>query len=62
LAADWVEQRDPRRIDVEAHRLAACQRLRVVHDARRWAPGDKVAFAIDAARVSLFDPRTGNRL
>jgi multiple sugar transport system ATP-binding protein len=34
----------------------------LVHDARRWAPGDKVAFAIDAARVSLFDPQTGNRL
>jgi multiple sugar transport system ATP-binding protein len=34
----------------------------LVHDARRCAPGDKVAFAIDAARVSLFDPQTGNRL
>jgi multiple sugar transport system ATP-binding protein len=34
----------------------------LVHDARRWAPGDKVAFAIDAARVSLFDPQSGNRL
>ena len=34
----------------------------LVHDARHWAPGDKVAFAIDAARVSLFDPQTGNRL
>ena len=34
----------------------------LVHDARHWAPGDKVAFAIDAARVSLFDPQTGNCL
>jgi multiple sugar transport system ATP-binding protein len=34
----------------------------LVHDARRWAPGASVAFAIDAARVSLFDPQSGNRL
>jgi multiple sugar transport system ATP-binding protein len=34
----------------------------LVHDARRFAPGERVAFAIDAARVSLFDPATGNRL
>jgi multiple sugar transport system ATP-binding protein len=34
----------------------------LVHDARRFAPGERVAFAIDAARVSLFDPQTGNRL
>jgi multiple sugar transport system ATP-binding protein len=34
----------------------------VVHDARRFAPGARVAFAIDAARVSLFDAHTGNRL
>jgi multiple sugar transport system ATP-binding protein len=34
----------------------------LVHDARRFAPGERVAFAIDAARVSLFDPTTGNRL
>jgi len=34
----------------------------LVHDARRWTPGDTVAFAIDTARVSLFDPQSGNRL
>jgi multiple sugar transport system ATP-binding protein len=34
----------------------------LVHDARRFVPGERVAFAIDAARVSLFDPATGNRL
>jgi multiple sugar transport system ATP-binding protein len=34
----------------------------IVHDARRFAPGERVAFAIDAARVSLFDPASGNRL
>jgi multiple sugar transport system ATP-binding protein len=34
----------------------------LVHDARVFAPGDVVAFAIDPARVSLFDPVSGNRL
>ncbi|QJE02172.1 ABC transporter ATP-binding protein [Massilia forsythiae] len=34
----------------------------LVHDARRFAPGQGVAFRIDAARVSLFDPDTGVRL
>jgi multiple sugar transport system ATP-binding protein len=34
----------------------------LVHDARRFAPGERVAFSIDAARVSLFHPATGNRL
>ena len=34
----------------------------LVHDTRRFAPGERVAFAVDAARVSLFDPATGNRL
>jgi multiple sugar transport system ATP-binding protein len=34
----------------------------LVHDACCHVPGDRVAFAIDAARVSLFDPQTGNRL
>ena len=34
----------------------------LVHDARRFAPGERVTFAVDAARVSLFDPATGNRL
>jgi multiple sugar transport system ATP-binding protein len=34
----------------------------LVHDACGHAPGDRVAFTIDAARVSLFDAQTGNRL
>jgi len=34
----------------------------LVHDARAFAPGDGVAFGIDAARVSLFDPQDGRRL
>jgi multiple sugar transport system ATP-binding protein len=34
----------------------------LVHDGRRYAPGERVGCAIDAARVSLFDPATGNRL
>jgi multiple sugar transport system ATP-binding protein len=34
----------------------------LVHDGRHFAPGDRVAFAIDATRVSLFDPATGNRI
>ncbi|MFL6636064.1 MAG: ABC transporter ATP-binding protein [Massilia sp.] len=34
----------------------------LVHDARRFAPGERVAFSIDVARVSLFHPGTGNRL
>jgi multiple sugar transport system ATP-binding protein len=34
----------------------------LVHDARSFAPGQRVGFAIDAARVSLFDPRDGRRL
>jgi len=34
----------------------------LVHDARRFAPGERVAFAVDAARVSLFDAQSGNRL
>jgi len=33
----------------------------LVHDMRSFAPGDQVAFAIDAARVSLFDPHDGQR-
>jgi multiple sugar transport system ATP-binding protein len=33
-----------------------------VHDARSYAPGERVAFSIDPARVSLFDPASGNRL
>jgi multiple sugar transport system ATP-binding protein len=34
----------------------------LVHDARSFVPGQRVGFAIDAARVSLFDPRDGRRL
>jgi len=34
----------------------------LVHDARAFAPGEQVEFAIDAARVSLFDPQDGLRL
>ena len=34
----------------------------LVHDTRAFAPGEQVAFGIDAARVSLFDPRDGRRL
>ena len=34
----------------------------LVHDGSVHAPGEWVAFAIDAARVSLFDPQHGRRL
>jgi multiple sugar transport system ATP-binding protein len=34
----------------------------LVHDARVFVPGEQVGFAIDAARVSLFDPQDGRRL
>ena len=34
----------------------------MVHDNRAFAPGDAVTFAIDAARASLFDPQTEQRL
>ncbi|WP_137172513.1 ABC transporter ATP-binding protein [Massilia sp. HP4] len=34
----------------------------IVHDARPLASGQAVRFAIDAARVSLFDPKNGQRL
>ncbi|UVW28940.1 ABC transporter ATP-binding protein [Massilia sp. H6] len=34
----------------------------IVHDPRPLASGQAVRFSIDAARVSLFDPRTGTRL
>ena len=40
-----------------AHTLGA-----LVHDTRTFAPGERVGFAIDAARVSLFDPQDGRRL
>ncbi|GAB3369955.1 ABC transporter ATP-binding protein [Massilia agri] len=44
-------------LDCGGHALSA-----IVHDARRLAPGQAVRFAIDAARVSLFEPRSGRRL
>lgn len=34
----------------------------LVHDGGAYVPGERVAFAIDAARVSLFDPQDGRRL
>ncbi len=34
----------------------------LVHDDGAWAPGQGLRFAIDANRVSLFDPASGNRL
>jgi multiple sugar transport system ATP-binding protein len=40
-----------------AHQLAS-----LVHGDAVYAPGQAVRFAIDAQRVSLFDPQSGNRL
>jgi multiple sugar transport system ATP-binding protein len=40
-----------------AHLLSA-----LVHDGRSIVPGQRVGFAIDGARVSLFDPQDGQRL
>jgi multiple sugar transport system ATP-binding protein len=40
-----------------AHTLAS-----LVHDESVYAPGQAVRFGVDAARVSLFDPQSGNRL
>ncbi|MGB9110802.1 MAG: TOBE domain-containing protein, partial [Telluria sp.] len=34
----------------------------LVHDDSPYAPGQAVRFGIDAGRVSLFDPASGNRL
>jgi len=34
----------------------------LVHEVRGFAPGQRVGFAIDGARVSLFDPQGGERL
>jgi multiple sugar transport system ATP-binding protein len=34
----------------------------LVHDDTLYAPGQVVRFAVDGARVSLFDPQSGNRL
>jgi multiple sugar transport system ATP-binding protein len=40
-----------------AHLLAS-----LVHDDTAYAPGQAVRFGVDAGRVSLFDPQSGNRL
>jgi multiple sugar transport system ATP-binding protein len=40
-----------------AHTLAS-----LVHDDGAFAPGQEVRFGVDASRVSLFDPQSGNRL
>jgi multiple sugar transport system ATP-binding protein len=40
-----------------AHTLAS-----LVHDDSAWEPGQALRFAVDAGRVSLFDPQSGNRL
>ena len=40
-----------------AHLLAS-----LVHDDASYAPGQALRFAVDANRVSLFDPASGNRL
>jgi multiple sugar transport system ATP-binding protein len=40
-----------------AHLLAS-----LVHDDSVYAPGQPVRFGVDAGRVSLFDPQSGNRL
>jgi multiple sugar transport system ATP-binding protein len=40
-----------------AHVLAS-----LVHDDGAYAPGQEVRFGVDANRVSLFDPQSGNRL
>jgi multiple sugar transport system ATP-binding protein len=34
----------------------------LVHDDSSHTPGQAVRFAVDANRVSLFDPLSGNRL
>ncbi|MES3021909.1 MAG: ABC transporter ATP-binding protein [Pseudomonadota bacterium] len=34
----------------------------LVHDARVFAPGQQIGFAVDVARASLFDDASGNRL
>ncbi len=44
-------------LDCGGHALSA-----IVHDPRPLAPGQAVRFAIDAARVSLFDPASGKRV
>ncbi|MDK6076995.1 ABC transporter ATP-binding protein [Massilia varians] len=44
-------------LDCGGHQLSS-----IVHDPRPLASGQAVRFAIDAARVSLFDPASGKRL
>ena len=44
-------------LDCGGHALSA-----IVHDSRTLAPGQAVRFAIDAARISLFEPGSGRRL
>ena len=44
-------------LDCGGHALSA-----LVHEPRPMAAGQRVRFAIDAARVSLFDPASGKRL
>ena len=44
-------------LDCGGHALSA-----IAHDARPLATGQAVRFAVDAARVSLFDPASGKRL
>jgi multiple sugar transport system ATP-binding protein len=44
-------------LDCGGHALSA-----IVHDARALGSGQPVRFAIDVARVSLFDPADGKRL
>ena len=44
-------------IDAAGHLVSA-----LVHDDRAFAAGQPVAFAIDASRVSLFDPVSEQRL
>jgi multiple sugar transport system ATP-binding protein len=34
----------------------------LVHDDGVYVPGQALRFAVDAGRVSLFDPQSGNRL
>ena len=44
-------------LDCGGHTLSA-----IVHDSRTLVPGQAVRFAIDAARISLFEPGSGRRL
>jgi multiple sugar transport system ATP-binding protein len=44
-------------IEAGGHVLSA-----LVHDSRTFAAGDAIHFQVDAARASLFDPDSGQRL